>query len=460
MIKSIRIVIRVRKIRRTPVVVFVAMAALSISSPTAGATPIVEAPPDVIADVPVMDAPYNFLNGGAYVVPSMRQSLSVSSAFYEISHRALMGPREDRQRWRLWLVGGLDFLSTWTPLSGSWLHEEWHRSVMMRRGISSYNDVNNFPFGASLIAVSHVTDEDLTRLKRDHPAESVRMSSAGMEAQVAQNLFIEKHQFFNGADDQNKILFWMNNINVSFYLSTCASSEANTETDKMNDSDGSNIAKRDFTGLDCNGWVYDLFRPDEPYASRGAHPSGVGVDRYIRWDDLTRDEQTFLKRQVILSLLNFADPFLYGFDEFAGLAFGRELKWNVKLTHYLTSFGYTADVHALIKSGSYKFHLQWHNGMNNETYFPGLSLSWIDSPLSDRLFLTMDLTLWSQPKGQRFDSPATSMLVAGGVELGYQLQPRTRLYAGLEMKTPGWMAGQVFIDRATTVWTGLKMGLF
>ena len=35
-----------------------------------------------------------------------------------------------------------------------------------------------------------------------------------------------------------------------------------------------NIAKRDFVGLDCNAWVYDLFRPNEPYELRGIHPIG------------------------------------------------------------------------------------------------------------------------------------------------------------------------------------------
>ncbi len=35
-----------------------------------------------------------------------------------------------------------------------------------------------------------------------------------------------------------------------------------------------------------------------------------------------------------------------------------------------------------------------------------------------------------------------------------------RLYLGLDAKTPGWMAGQAFLDRALTVWSGVRVGVF
>jgi len=119
---------------------------------------------DVTLDFPVIDAPYNFTVKG-YLAPSMRQSLAVSTDFYESIHRGIEGT-EGSARWRKWMVIPADIISFYFPLGTGWMHEEWHRAVMGRRGIASYNDINDFPIGRSLIAVSHETDEDMIRLKK------------------------------------------------------------------------------------------------------------------------------------------------------------------------------------------------------------------------------------------------------------------------------------------------------
>src|SRR6185503_15319227 len=88
-------------------------------------------------------------------------------------------------------------------------------------------------------------------------------------------------------------------------------------TEEQNRKEGTNVPTRDFTGLDPDGWVYDLFRPDEPYAARGIHPSGVGIDRYRSESDFTPRERRYLRRQARLSWLNLLNPQLiglYGFD--------------------------------------------------------------------------------------------------------------------------------------------------
>jgi hypothetical protein len=412
-----------------------------------------------IIDLPMVDAPYNFLNSD-FTWPSMRQSMAVSSSFYEVTHRALMGPQDGEQRWRIWLVAGFDVLSNWIPGGNAWVHEEWHRAVMGRRGIDSYDDVYNFPIGQSSIAVSHVKDSDLIRLKRDHPAEQVRMSAAGMEAQTSQNLYLQQSQFFKGTDDNNRILFLMNDIDNIGYLATCASTDADKQTQDFNDKDGTHVMRRDFTGLDCNAWVYDLFRPDEPYAVRGTHPSGIGINRYITWSELSSKEQEFLRRQVYLSTLNLVDPFIWWFRDMHADLDGHDVIWNAKLSHYLTSFGYTVNAHLFVKSAEQKFLFELHNGFNYKSYFPGITVSSIDYPLWNKWMLTTGATLWPQPKGQRFDQHSSEWLAAGNVEVGYQVDPRIQTYLGINAKTPGWMAGEVFLDRAVSVWTGVRVGVF
>lgn len=417
--------------------------------------------PHVRVDLPVLEMPFNGLSDFPSYF-SMRQSLALSTGFYQGFHRAIGGDASEPQvRRNIWWVAGFDFLSFYVPLGNAWLHEEWHRSVMTRRGIGSFNDVNTFPFGRSLIAVSHVDDRDLVRLKRDHPAEQVRLSSAGMESQIEQNLLVEKSHFFHDARSFDQILLWMNAINVSSYLATCSSPQADESTDQQNEHDGADLPRRDFTGLDCTAWVYDLFRPDEPYADRGAHPSGVGLDRYIRYSDLSDKEKDFLALQRNLSFLNFADPFLYGFRGFDGRINGHAVRWNLKLAHFLTSFGATVDAVLFLRTASRRYLLTWHNGMTDTRYFPGLSVENIGFPLPwDRLSATTKVTVWRQPRGQRIEETAAETVVSGSAQVFYELSPHLSTYLGLEAKTPGWIAGNVFLDRNLTVWTGFRAGMF
>lgn len=413
----------------------------------------------VPVDLPLYDAPFNALDDQGYLFPSMRQSLEISTGFYQGMHRWIGGENLQEQRWRRFAIIGFDFLTTWTPLGSTWLHEEWHRATLSRRGIGSYNDVNRFPFGASSIAVSHLTDEDLVRFKRDHPAEHVRMSAAGMESQIAQNLHIERRLFFDDVNTFDQAVLIMNAANVSFYLKTCASKDADTSTDEQIEEEWGNVSMRDFTGLDCTAWAYDLFRPDEPYSARGVHPSGVGIDRYIRYSDLDGREKNFLEKQWIFSLLNFADPFIYGFRGWKTHAFGREWIWSARMSHFITSFGYTIDANLFLKSDERKFLFTWHNGVNNEMYAPGLTLEWIDHPLTERWSVSTYATLWNQPHAQRVLAKSGEMLAAGGVRVSYEFK-NVNPYVGVEGKTPGWRAGDVFLDRNVSVWTGLKANLF
>jgi len=412
----------------------------------------------VIVDLPVLDAPLN-LSSDDYTLPTMRQSLAASTDFYSVAHRALGGPT--RRSWRVWLIAGFDLLSNYIPLGSSWVHEEWHRAVMSRRGVSSFDDVYNFPLFSNLIAVSHETDEDLTRLKRDHPAEFVRLSAAGMEAQTEQNLELARRHFFDNQRTYDGILLAMNDLSVFGYLSSCASSRADATTDSQNNADGSDVSKRDFTGLDCTAWVYDLFRPNEPYAARGIHPSGVGFNRYIHYSDLTDEERSFLKRQVWLTVLNAADPFIFGFDHFVGDWDGIPYQWNARLAHYLTSFGYTVDADFFLNIENQKFLIQLQNGFNADTYFPGFSMEWREQRLPwDRWFMSHQLTLWNQPRGQYVKARDGDMMVAAGTRLMYQIGTDIFPYVGVEAKTPGWLAGNVFLDRGFSVWTGLRVGIF
>src|SRR6185436_9321120 len=105
--------------------------------------------------------------------------------------------------------------------------------------------------------------------------------------------------------------------------------------------DDADIRVRDFTGHDILAWAYDLHRPNEPYAARGIHPSGVGIDRYRKPSDLRPEEMQYLRRQGKLQVLNFFDP---AFIRGSGFTMnnplnGRPMKVVVRPGHILTPFG-------------------------------------------------------------------------------------------------------------------------
>ena len=132
-----------------------------------------------------------------------------------------------------------------------------------------------------------------------------------------------------------------------FYVALDNSTEVDELTDEFNPKEGRNIGARDFMGHDFTAWVYDRHPPRETYQERGIHPSGVRLNRYIKFSDLTFDERTFWRRQARLQWLNLLDPYLIGLKGWriptstsvrvqseyvdstaAGLAHSPSIKWN------------------------------------------------------------------------------------------------------------------------------------
>lgn len=409
-------------------------------------------------DVPLYDAPFNFERG--YVFPSMRQSLALSTDFYENMHRLISGPQDPWDNtYRFFGVIGFDLASYWLPLGANWQRAEWHRAVLTKSDISSYNETYKFPFFTDTIKVTNVSDTDLARLKHDHPADFVRMSSAGFESWTAQNLLVERHHFFDDVRTFDHFLLWMNALSSTVYLSVCGSQSADIAIQKMRVGEGADIGKRDFAGLDCTAWVYDLFRPDEAYGARGVHPSGVGVNRYVNHAQLGDRERKFLRRQQFLSLLNFADPFLYGRDAWNGNLFGRDMRWNANLAHTLTSFGYVVDARAFLRFEQEKFLFTFHNGFGHH-YYPGLSLEWIEHPIGDGFAISSGVTLWNQPQSQLLAAPDSVMVADASLQVLSRWSASTSTFVGVEAKTPGWILGDPYLDGNVSVWMGFKTQLF
>ena len=371
--------------------------------------------------------------------PSMSQSLSLTASFYEISHTTIGDALQDRPQMARMAVALFDLTADAllpAPLSDTWLHEEWHRAVMGSRGIHSFDDVYHFRVAPVAIAVSHVRDEDLVRLKREHPADLVRLDEAGVEGQQALILRLEKGRFFDDTRGWHLPLYWMTRLDVAAYILSSTWNETNTFTDRMNREDGTDVRRRDFTGHDFVGWMYDLSRPDEPYAARGPHPSGVGIDRYRKPSQLTPAERSYLRRQGRLEAFNFVDSNLFDVERFRGRGF----QWNVTASHLLTSFGNTIDANLFVRSDGHKLFVVAHRYANRDRSFPGLEVQLLDHRVG-RWLVSPRIGLWSQPRNQRFDDHDGALGGFGAVRAEWPLRDRLGGWIEVEGKTRGWLAG-------------------
>ncbi len=412
-------------------------------------------------DLPALDVRENAASG---FWPSMRQSQVITKDTYYLVHGAVYAIPYPKAfpEWAVDIsdsvvIAGLDSVGAFVPGGEGWMHEEWHRAVMSRRGVGSYNDVYDFPVFEDLVAVSHVKDEDLIRLKRNHPADQVRLSSAGIEGDLAFANALDKDRFFYGTRAGTTFLEWMTIGNSILYLNGAAY-DSKAPTERLEEENGTDVEARDFTGLDPNGWVYDLFRPDEPYEARGVHPSGVGIDRYRTEADLTPREQRFLELQANLSWINLANPNLIGFYDFRlGELGGDPFYFNASLQHMMAPFGYSLGANLFAKAGRTHAYAELRAFVSDSLVLPGLRLELVRYPLGFLgATLSPRVSAWLQPKDQRFFSDSASPGGAVEVRFNLPLYRSVDVYAEASAKSEGWLVGDVFLEESVNVRTGIE----
>ncbi len=412
-----------------------------------------EAPRDrLVLDLPILDLPDNTTSGFAF--PSMQQSLAISRAFDQLASRALDRVFTHDGIWTDLARIAVETIVFSLPFSDAWLHEEWHRAVLRNRGVGSFNDVYKLQIFSQFISVSHIKDEDLVRLKRDHPADQVRLAEAGMEGEYEQVTEGTRDRIFLNANPEGDLTRALSVVNSIFYLGTSTFASVDRATDNFHREEGTDVARRDALGWDFTAWIYDLSRPNEPYEARGLDPSGVGIDRYIKTTDLTSEELRFLRLQGWLGLLNLVDPNLFGQHPFTA----GETKFTFGLRHLLTSFGYTLDANLFFKRGDTNLFAVIHTYANHDHYFPGVDLEIVRRPFTvgaTRLDVSPRLAAWLQPEDQRFRSSSATPGGLASLRIGSVSKPGLGWFVELRGKTEGWVAGEVNVG--STVGTRLGM---
>ncbi len=417
---------------------------------------------DVRIAATILDYPQQFRPSPRF--PTMRQSLEITYAVHRLPVLGIQRGFETAFPDNEWLQKGLGITTAAAVSLGlsfftyPWLHEEWHRSVLHRQAISSRNGVYApDTWSNGTIPVDQVSDADLGRLKRNNPANTVRAMSAGMEAQhmlvlrtgdeimFHDNVGWELGPFYMG-DSWMAPAMLMAEIQNQLYYNLCASNESNKVTDQAN-RETLEVLDRDFTGLDCTAWVYDMRRPDEPYRYRGAHPYGEGVDRYRSTSDLEDEERAWLKRQRWINLFNFANPHLYGIDGIVTDNDGN--RWLPQLSSFPTPWGNMVDFRVSARTADWSGALILHSGFANESWFPGIDMMLVDQTLFDSmLYATLGIGMWMQPVEQRWDSGEPSPGGRAFADVRIPVAPDFDLMPGIEFKTEGYVPGMVDLDKA------------
>jgi hypothetical protein len=412
-----------------------------------------------VIDIPVLEIPYNIAHGVR--APGMQQSLALTSDYYEFTHKALARISPKHKAWTNVGITVFDYLTIAVPFADAWEHEEWHRAILGNRGIDSKDDVWNLKnIFAEGISVSHITDEDISRLKREHPTDFVRAKAAGLEGESELISNLESKQFFGRTKTFHAGHYWLVALNDQLYVGAVFSKEDSAEIDSTTDKanrDEKTVAERDLSGHDFTAWVYHLFRPDEPLEARGPHPSGVGLNRYIKVADLSQAEKKYLKREGKLMWLNFVDPNFLGEEISFANGQGHANFW---MRHMLTSFGHVTQAHVVYERGNTRLHVTGQRFANFERAFPGVQVEAVDVPVrvGQRSFaISPRISVWTQPAAQKF---MTNDARAGGL-LGARLETRgaSRLHAYIdaELKTDGWVAGRPSLEKGGTFRAGLTL---
>jgi hypothetical protein len=347
----------------------------------------------------------------------------------------------------------IDYGLVMMPFGLTYVHEEFHRNVMSARGIGSFDEVWKFELGLG-IAVTDVKDADLVYLKNNFPAEQTRLSSAGTEGNYTFVRNMQKLTFFNKTRFPNALSTILITNNSVRYVQYPTQWYFDRDTDTLYDYEFSE-SEKDFTGYDFSAWVYDLFRPDEPYEARGLSPNGLGLKRYIAARDLTAEEFSYIKKMGSRQYLNFFSPNMLGIQN---IRLNNSLSINFAFRHILSSFGDDRSLDLFVNWKGHKVLITPHLYGNAKRNFPGLELSAYEKQFAigkKMLQYNTTLMLWAQPKNQLVreskGTPGALLFTQLMLPAGNWLP-----YVEFEAKTKGWVAGNPYIQDNFTTRVGVK----
>jgi hypothetical protein len=430
-----------------------------------------EQTPELKIDLPLFDLPYqidamNTVGHGffsSYANPSMNQSLGLTTGIFSSFHYGMKKFNDNANMNKtlkkvisISTIVICDTLMTNMPGGLGWLHEEYHRAILTRHEINSFNEMNLFPLGKELISNNNILDEDLIRMKNESPFDLIRAHVAGIEGESLLIRNLQRNNFFYNQNLFNEYLYGLSTVSTHLYIYMATLPDTVDTIEKTNNIE-TTMAQRDFTGFDFTSWVYDLFRPLEPYEARGIYPSGVGINRYRSTQDLTNEELKYLKQQVYLQFFNYISPMMIGIRT---ISIGDQgLEGNFAFRHNLTSFGSDVSAQIYFKKQPYKMIFTLHNYLNYQNYFPAIEAELIDYPYNIGnfgMFLSPCILIGIQPKYQEFKTNEIDFLGLLKIRIDFLVSRHFLPYMDIVLKTKGWVIGNEYLNENISFRLGIS----
>lgn len=337
-----------------------------------------------------------------------------------------------------------DYLIIKLPYGYAFQHEEFHRAVMTSRCIYSFDEVWKFGKGLD-IAVTSVKDEDLIYLKKNYPADQVRLSAAGVEGEYAYISRMREDNFFKQTGYPFLGISILGTFHAVSYVNLPFDKRFNAITDSILSHDKDNILARDFTGYDFSAWVFDLFTPDEPYSNRGTWPSGIGIKRPVKESDLSPEMKHFLKETGSIQYINFISPFMLGINKFQ---FKPGYYFNFALRSLPTSFGYYAGGDFFLDFNEKQIKLELGINRSKNLVLPSFGINYYNIFIkkNPRFKTNIHFLGWLQPKNQMFAADQADPGFQIGVYPQIDITKRFSMIADLSYKSKGWVFANPFLD--------------
>jgi len=430
------------------------------------APPAAEPAPDPLP-LPLFEVPRSLDLGFRF--PTWEQSMSLHHALIvggnHLIHIEVRRLLADAPSWVNLAEAGatvlLDLGTLFLPLGQFWTHEEGHASAMAILGLRTQQAYNPFS-PCDPKSVCGLTDEQIAAVHDRRAADWVRVQEAGMETELLDAAWVERDVFFHDRPAYQQSVYLLAQVlSVEWYRQRCVMPSVFTTQDVQEES--LDVTHRDFTGPDCTGWVYDLFRPSAPYADRGPHPLG-GIRRTRLDADLSPEEFVYLGRMRNLGLLNLVDPFLYGLRglELPWPSGGPALQLAGAVRHHLTESGDLLELTLLARREPWNVEAALRAYSNQSHSFPGLALRLHRLPLrvaGVSAFASGAVDLWVQPSDHDFFTAAGAPGGAIRIEGAVPVLPHGEAFLRFQAKTQGWLAGDPSLDAAAEASVGINVVL-
>ncbi len=404
-----------------------------------------------------------------YAAPSMGQALDLSNNFYELGFWGIdkLGNKLFKSKTKpytqkrkisngIFKYGlGLAFAQYGSELPiplGVWAHEEYHRSVLGVKNITSKN--GNWLFSRWDGTVYGVSDQSLQQLKQNNINQLLYSYVSGVQYEIALNEKVTLNDFYHKRSLNKTALLLYNAYYVYNYFAFSTSTASDSVKVLAPEHESKNPMQRDFAGADLTAWAYDMFNPTASYLNRDSFPNGEGVNRRVGFSDLSPEAQDYLKQQKQLSLLNFLNPAIFFIPE---IKLNPQFSFNFFTQYSPTHFGNDIALYVPVKYKGNNLLVNIHNYNNKTSNGYGIGLAFYHHKLGNKTESDVAINVWNQPKS--FYNNQKEIGGAVHFKLRYHINPSFAATLATTAKTSGWMISNPYLNPNISLQMGLAYNL-